>query len=525
MVRTVGFLVSIVAFVSAVTAQDVGRVGLTEKSGSVDIAIDGKSVAIYVPGDERTHRPYFKDVKTPSGIQVTRNHPPVKDQDADDHADMHPGIWMAYADLGGHDFWRNKGPRVVQEKLTVRDAGNFETANRYTDGEQTLARETVRYTIVPRPAGYLLVWDTTLEPLVDGLYFGDTEEMGLGVRVATPIAVKRGKGHITNSAGGANEKGTWGRIAQWCDYAGPLGGKHVGVAVMADPSNPTKTWFHSRDYGFFAANSFGQHAGAPSKIPLAKGKPVRMRFGVLVHEGADAKAVDLPAEFKAFAGGDNKTTPAPPEPQGMITLFDGKTLDNWDGDPRLWSVKDGVIHGETTKENPANGNTFMFWKGGTVKDFELRLSFRMNDTNNSGVQYRSKHLDPAGEKNKWVAKGYQAEVRVDAETPGFIYDERGTRKRMCLVGERGVWENGEKHVVGSVGDPAAIRAALKPDGWNDYVIIARGNHIQHFINGVQTIDFTDKDPQLALTEGVLALQLHAGKPMWVEFRDVRLKQY
>ena len=127
-------------------------------------------------------------------------------------------------------------------------------------------------------------------------------------------------------------------------------------------------------------------------------------------------------------------------------------------------------------------------------------------------------------KNTWVVRGYQAEVRVDAETPGFIYDEGGTRKRMCLVGEKVVWENGEKNVVGSVGDPKAIRAALKPDGWNDYVIIAKGNHIQHFINGVQTIDFTDKEPELALSEGILALQLHAGKPMWVEFKDIRLKK-
>jgi hypothetical protein len=522
--RTACFIVCLTSFLTAAAAQDVARIGLSEHAGSVDVLIDGKTVATYVPGDERTHRPYFKDVKTASGIQVTRNNPPVKGTDPEDHADMHPGIWMAFADLGGRDFWRNKGPRVVQEKLTVREAGNFETVNRYMDSEHAIARETVRYTVVPRPSGYVLVWDTTMEPLVDGLYFGEIDEMGLGVRVATPIAVKRGKGHITNSAGGVDEKGTWGQVAQWCDYAGPINGKHVGVAVMSDPRNPQKTWFHSRDYGFFAANSFGQHAGAPSKLPLEKGKPVRMRFGVLVHEGEDAKAVDLAAEFKAFSGGDNKTTPAPPEPAGMTPIFDGKTLDQWDGDPRLWSVKDGVIRGETTKENPANGNTFIIWKGGTVQDFELRLSFRMNDTNNSGIQYRSKHITEGDVRNKWVVRGYQAEVRVDAETPGFIYDEGGKRQRMCLVGERAAWEDGKKNVTGSVGDPAAIRAKLKPDGWNDYVIIAKGNHVQHFINGVQTIDFTDKDPKLALTEGILALQLHQGKPMWVEFKDIRLKQ-
>ena len=234
-----------------------------------------------------------------------------------------------------------------------------------------------------------------------------------------------------------------------------------------------------------------------------------------------AQAFNASAAAEDAAG---KTTPAPAEPAGMKPIFDGKTLENWDGDPRLWSVKDGVIHGETTKENPASGNTFIIWKGGTVKDFELRLSFRCSDTNNSGIQYRSKHVTDGNVKNNWVVRGYQAEVRVDKETPGFIYDEGGKRGRMCLVGEKAVWENGKKNVTGSVGDPAAIRAALKPGDWNDYVIIAKGNHVRHFINGVQTIDFTDNEPKLALTEGILALQLHQGKPMWVEFKDIRLKQ-
>ena len=509
------------AFTSSLGADAVPRLALEHSRGGVDVMIDGKPIISYVSGDAVTHRPYFKDLKTPSGIQVTRNHPPTGD-DPTDHATMHPGLWMAFADLGGHDFWRNKGPRVVQEKLTPTDAG-FDVANRYVDGEQLVARETARYTFHPRPSGYLLTFDTTIEPQVDGLYFGDVEEMGLGVRVATPLTVKKGKGKIANSAGGENEKGTWGNVASWCGYSGTIDGKHVGVALLADPSNPTKTWFHSRDYGLIVANPFGVRAGAPARLPAPKGKPFHMRFGVLVQE--DERAVDPAAEFAFFAGADKPTTPAPPEPAGMEAIFDGKTLDGWDGDPKLWSVKDGAIRGETTPENPAQGNTFIIWKSGAVKDFELRLSFRMSDTNNSGIQYRSKHITEGNVRNKWVVRGYQAEVRVDGETPGFIYDEGGRRKRMCLVGEKATWENGHKNVTGSVGDPAAIRAKLKPDGWNEYVIVANGNHIQHFINGVQTIDFTDADPKLALSEGIVALQLHAGKPMWVEFKDVRVKRY
>jgi hypothetical protein len=129
---------------------------------------------------------------------------------------------------------------------------------------------------------------------------------------------------------------------------------------------------------------------------------------------------------------------APAEPAGMQQLFDGKDLDGWDGDPRLWSVHDGVIHGETTPENVAAGNTFLIWKGGDIGDFELRLSFRCNATNNSGIQYCSKHITDESAKNKWVVRGYQHEIRNEETFPnvsGFIYDEGGSRQRICNVGE------------------------------------------------------------------------------------------
>ena len=93
--------------------------------------------------------------------------------------------------------------------------------------------------------------------------------------------------------------------------------------------------------------------------------------------------------------------------KGFKTIFNGKDLSGWDGDTELWSVKDGVIHGETTAEKKANGNTFLIWEGGTTKDFELRLSFRCNATNNSGIQYRSTRIENA--RNKWVVRGYQHE--------------------------------------------------------------------------------------------------------------------
>lgn len=218
---------------------------------------------------------------------------------------------------------------------------------------------------------------------------------------------------------------------------------------------------------------------------------------------------------------------APPETADLKSIFDGKTLAGWDGDPRLWSVKDGVIHGETTPENPAKGNTFLIWKDGIMKDFELRLSFRCNAANNSGIQYRSKHIPPGTSPNKWIVRGYQHELRNEANLPnvaGFIYDEGGKRGRICLAGEQATWENGKKNVTGNLIDAAGFKDLFKLDGWNDVVIVAKGNHIRHYLNGRLILDFTDNDPSLALLEGVLALQLHAGKPMWAEFRNIRIKE-
>lgn len=217
---------------------------------------------------------------------------------------------------------------------------------------------------------------------------------------------------------------------------------------------------------------------------------------------------------------------APAEPGGMVKIFNGKDLTGWDGDPRLWSVKDGVLRGETTAQTKANGNTFLIWTGGEVKDFDLRFSFRLSASNNSGVQYRSRHIKDA-KSNQWVVRGYQGEIRNEADLPnvsGFIYDEGGKRGRICLVGEKAVWEGGKKRVTGTTCTAEQYKAAFNLHGWNEYVVIAKGNRIQQYVNGVQTVDFRDNEPELALKEGIIALQLHAGNPMWVEFKDVRVKR-
>jgi hypothetical protein len=215
----------------------------------------------------------------------------------------------------------------------------------------------------------------------------------------------------------------------------------------------------------------------------------------------------------------------PPE-KGFTGIFNGKDLTGWEGNPQLWSVKDGTITGQTTAENPAKGNTFLIWTNGTVADFELRCAFKLvpGDSKgfaNSGIQYRSKVLDPAN----WVVGGYQADMEAGPTYTGILYEERMTRGIMALRGEKVVWDkDGKKQVVGSLGDAAEIGAAIKKGDWNDYVIIAKGNHLQQFINGKQTVDVTDDCEAKRAMSGVLALQLHAGPPMTAQFKNIRLKK-
>lgn len=205
------------------------------------------------------------------------------------------------------------------------------------------------------------------------------------------------------------------------------------------------------------------------------------------------------------------------EPEnGFKEIFNGKDLSGWEGDERFWSVRDGMIVGETTKETPAPHNTFLVYKGGPVKDFELHIKFKLRN-HNSGVQYRSKDL------GDHVISGYQADIAEGNRYTGILYEEKGRG----ILAERGqkvtIGEDGKK-TVEKMGDPKEIADAIHMDDWNDYVIVAKGNHLVEKINGVTTVDVTDNETSKASREGVLALQIHQGPPMMVQFKDVQLKE-
>lgn len=203
---------------------------------------------------------------------------------------------------------------------------------------------------------------------------------------------------------------------------------------------------------------------------------------------------------------------------GFESIFNGRDLTGWDGDPRLWSVVDGFIRGQTTPDKPARGNTFCVWRDGKLKNFILKIKFRIH-SGNSGIQYRS------SEPDKWRIKGYQAEVENNQGKVGFLYHEGG-RGWLVNVGDIMVIDkDGKKNVVGKIADQKELIKAgyYKEKDWNEYTIICRGNHVMHLLNGFQTMELIDDDPKGRLMEGLLALQLHAGAPMIVDFKDISIK--
>lgn len=201
----------------------------------------------------------------------------------------------------------------------------------------------------------------------------------------------------------------------------------------------------------------------------------------------------------------------------FVPIFTGTSLDGWEGKPEFWRVEDGVIVGETTAEQPTKGNTFLIWRQGLVDDFELVLKYRLRN-HNSGVQYRSKDL------GGFVVGGYQADIH-EGQYTGILYDEKGSRGIVTQRGQRvTVGPDGAKKPGEPIGDAAALLKKVKPGDWNEMRIVARGNVLQHFINDELMSETIDDQPDKRSFQGVLALQLHAGPPMKVEFKDIRLRR-
>lgn len=206
----------------------------------------------------------------------------------------------------------------------------------------------------------------------------------------------------------------------------------------------------------------------------------------------------------------------PAEADDFTPLFNGKDLTNWDGDPKLWKVENGVIIGTCTGPESPLKNSFLIWRGGEVKDFELRATVRVIGDNNSGIQYRSRPFPEAG---PWGITGYQSDIHPAIEHTGMTYEERG----------RGIFGLNGKNVVV---DPEGARwlvaehEPVKVDvsQWNEYTIIARGNHLIHKVNGQVTSELIDHDEKGRALAGLVAIQLHSGNANTVEIKDIRIQE-
>jgi hypothetical protein len=310
LVVAIGFCALCLPGFTGRAAQEVPapEIGFRAEAGRLQISVAGQPLATYVYRDPELPRPYFAHLRAPGGIPVTRTYPPVPGQDPTDHATFHPGLWLAFGDISGADYWRLKAPvrhqAFTQEARGGRGRASFTVDNRYLDpkGEMVVCRETCKYTLRVRPSGYLLISDSTFQPDTREFVFGDQEEMGLGIRVATPLTVPRG-GRMTDSDGNVNEQQVRGRQPAWCDYSGSIGGKQVGIILMPDPRNTHKSWFHARDYGLLVANPFAGQAlgkGTPSRVAVKPGESLRLRFGVLLHAAPAGKPVNLNAAYKDY---------------------------------------------------------------------------------------------------------------------------------------------------------------------------------------------------------------------------------
>jgi hypothetical protein len=224
--------------------------------------------------------------------------------------------------------------------------------------------------------------------------------------------------------------------------------------------------------------------------------------------------------------------------KGFVNIFDGKTLKNWEGDPTYWRVENGNLVGEITPQTLLKTNSFIIWKGGEPANFELKGEFNITEKGNSGINYRSEKLSDI----PYALKGYQADIDGENRYTGQNYEERG-RTTLAYRGQitsinshsggmksedvkakvkNNAWS--DLKVIGSLGNSDSLKTKIKSQDWNSFHLIIKGNHLQHYINGILMSDVTDNDVVNGKSKGILGLQVHVGPPMKVQYRNLRLKQ-
>jgi hypothetical protein len=210
---------------------------------------------------------------------------------------------------------------------------------------------------------------------------------------------------------------------------------------------------------------------------------------------------------------------------GFQPIFDGKSLDGWEGDPTYWRVENGALVGEITPATVIKSNTFIIWRGGRPRDFELKLEYRITPEGNSGINYRSTVVpDTVTPANKFAMRGYQCDLDGRKRYPGNNYEEKG-RLFLALRGQMTRVVGGRPPIILSTfGEPDEL-AKVVTDDWNAVHIAARGNTLTHAMNGRLMAVVVDDDAANRPADGLIGVQVHVGPPMKVEYRQIRLKNW
>jgi hypothetical protein len=228
-------------------------------------------------------------------------------------------------------------------------------------------------------------------------------------------------------------------------------------------------------------------------------------------------ALSLPMMSGLGDAAPGRTFPHADE-DGFVAIFNGRDLVGWTGQAGHWTVEDGAISGSNTAERPLKHNSFLIWEGGKPANFELRFRYRIVG-GNSGVQYRSRVVDP----REYIVSGYQADIDSSPRFTGMNYEEGG-RTFLAQRGERVSIDKAGRKATEAIGDRDELQKKIRSEGWNEYIIIAEGHRLRHFVNGTLLSEVTDDEERKAASSGVLAIQLHSGPPMKVQLKDIRLRE-
>jgi hypothetical protein len=205
---------------------------------------------------------------------------------------------------------------------------------------------------------------------------------------------------------------------------------------------------------------------------------------------------------------------------GFEKIFDGQSLAGWEGDTNYWRVENGCLVGEVTPDRLLKQNSFIVWRGGETRDFELKIEYRVSARGNSGINYRS----VMATNGPWAMRGYQADIDGANKYTGQNYEEKG-RTFLALRGQVTRLEAGKPpQVIAALGGTNELLSVIRNDDWNEYHLIACGSTMTHILNGRVMSVVMDEDPQNRRGDGLLGVQVHVGPPMKIEYRNVRLKK-